>query len=724
MRKTIIALGLIAGLQAFGSPSASLKTERVQIDDFVVDLAPGCRACVIHIDEKGQTSEQIIDVPESAEMRRARERFVETADTKHTLSVKCQVDADGKYPSDVYVLNGPYIYWRMDGAESCDFNLPEGKYDIQVVYNDYLKSTVFFNGIELNEDKSVRVNANMADKIIGFKPLMPDGSTMVLPVDENPDMPYNTKSFLCDCSPMINESSQWVKIIVASIGGDTPWITTAMKSNFGEGTQTFWELVTSTTDYGYLSMCKVFDTSDAMNGEIYSNNPDYYTMVTPEFEHTPLYADLGMANPGRGMMSNLYRNDNSVFVGCGLTVYDVNKMTHYACNEPADFSTFYTMINIKDVDEYNQQGPKWGVEAPYLALNQEGIATYYCRHEDMTVFDHTGDGTKGGAPINFHFSYPFNPEYAMGSTWATAVVGAKPVTSGSTTFYDFATSAYYGNYMDNRKIDLMNNSYSATLNGEKVKFTSSITLSRWLSARAMDPTVTPGKVEITFTDKNIKVDDIKGKNTCTISYMEGTDDVIPPTLQRLMLRNTDGLPTIKFANPVEGRITLCGGDFHPSIVDFKRGEYTEQLIAYTYKPASVLVECAPKGSTEFTAIPMQIDESKYLPTFGDFWEGSLTGIENAAKGWYDMRITLTDEAGNTQTQLVSPAFYLESGDSGVKTAMAADNTLSVADGKIVSASGEEVSVYNMHGYRVANVSLEPGIYVAVTKSAKSKITVK
>ena len=49
----------------------------------------------------------------------------------------------------------------------------------------------------------------------------------------------------------------------------------------------------------------------------------------------------------------------------------------------------------------------------------------------------------------------------------------------------------------------------------------------------------------------------------------------------------------------------------------------------------------------------------FMPGFGYFYRGSLADVEaNSANGWYDLRITVSDAAGNYLTQTLSPAFAI------------------------------------------------------------------
>ena len=76
-----------------------------------------------------------------------------------------------------------------------------------------------------------------------------------------------------------------------------------------------------------------------------------------------------------------------------------------------------------------------------------------------------------------------------------------------------------------------------------------------------------------------------------------------------------------------------------------------------------------------------------MPYFGHFWKSSLKDVEGKSEnGWFKLRVTLTDAAGNSQEQTMWPAFYIK--DSlGVESAIAND------------ASAPEY--FNLQGMRLA-----------------------
>ncbi len=85
-----------------------------------------------------------------------------------------------------------------------------------------------------------------------------------------------------------------------------------------------------------------------------------------------------------------------------------------------------------------------------------------------------------------------------------------------------------------------------------------------------------------------------------------------------------------------------------------------------------------------------------MPCFGHFYRGSLAGVTGQAlKGWFDLKVKLTDAAGNWQEQVISPAFRIDQPYTGISD--------------INSENAHEVARYNLAGQRVDANS--PGVVI-------------
>lgn len=167
---------------------------------------------------------------------------------------------------------------------------------------------------------------------------------------------------------------------------------------------------------------------------------------------------------------------------------------------------------------------------------------------------------------------------------------------------------------------------------------------------------TSGNLEIKFENENTRIsEDIIGKNTATLILHRNQEDSEPPSLKHLQLRNTQGKVTDNFQSPEEGVIRLSAGDFKFISEGYKRGrvEYKEGNEISVYYSKNNQDDWIEISLTEF---PEYFDD--YL---GDYYEASLSNIpEPDQDTWYDLKIICVDDAGNSQEQLIKPAFKISS----------------------------------------------------------------
>ena len=91
------------------------------------------------------------------------------------------------------------------------------------------------------------------------------------------------------------------------------------------------------------------------------------------------------------------------------------------------------------------------------------------------------------------------------------------------------------------------------------------------------------------------------------------------------------------------------------------------------------------GTDEWNALEVSCNDEWSSANFGYFYEASMGQVtEHSPNGWYDLKVTLTDEAGNLQEQTISPAFKI--------------NTLS-GIGKMKSGDCIPVAYYTVDGIR-------------------------
>lgn len=211
---------------------------------------------------------------------------------------------------------------------------------------------------------------------------------------------------------------------------------------------------------------------------------------------------------------------------------------------------------------------------------------------------------------------------------------------------------------------------------------------------------TDSTYSLVFTNRNVKVDGLDGKNVTTLYINEKRQDHVPPTLQMLQFKDRNGNLTDCFNDPKEGVIEIAGGDF---VYHYVPEAYTGY---FTCTPIEAQVFYYPhENSSQKTQIAMEeVSSLFYMPGYGHFFRGELASVPvTLDKQWYDVEITLTDTAGNSQTQVISPAFSIAGGQSGLQPHAVVDEGISLCGDKLV-VRGDDVSsvvLYAIDGSKVA-----------------------
>ena len=208
-----------------------------------------------------------------------------------------------------------------------------------------------------------------------------------------------------------------------------------------------------------------------------------------------------------------------------------------------------------------------------------------------------------------------------------------------------------------------------------------------------------GIINATFTNNNVIVDGIEGKNVCELEFDQTKDDWTSPTLTQLRFVDADGHVTDRFADASDGKVELTGADFNYTLL-------STGLFGYNCKPVTMEVSYTPNGGDVWIELPVAENEDLYFyPAFGQLFEGALSAVnEVSANKWYDLKVRLADESGNWQEQIISPAFKLDNVNHNVAVPVLN------ADKGIAS-----VKYYNVAG--VAADAAYEGVNIVITKYA-------
>ncbi len=240
----------------------------------------------------------------------------------------------------------------------------------------------------------------------------------------------------------------------------------------------------------------------------------------------------------------------------------------------------------------------------------------------------------------------------------------------------------------------------------------------------MESQMETGKLVFDYANTNIKIDGLAGRNTAKVCIDNAVENFTMPLIQSVQFRDSNDCVTEKFAYASTGRLIITGGDFReikgdPNLVN----GFGEQPMWYDIEHCDITVEYAPYGSNDFMAIEMG-NEGEGVISFGYPYVGTLDSVDRCSEtGWFDIRIVMTDAAGNTQEQIISPAFRVDS-LTGIQAISVNGSNLRVLNSRVVSDDDMPVEVFTLSGQRVENVQLPAGLYVARSGKSVAKLMVK
>ncbi len=204
-----------------------------------------------------------------------------------------------------------------------------------------------------------------------------------------------------------------------------------------------------------------------------------------------------------------------------------------------------------------------------------------------------------------------------------------------------------------------------------------------------------GVIDATIDKEGIVVDEMEGSNKAQLHYTAGAEDQNPPTVTMLGFRAENGDITDRFATAAEGTLEFSAGDFNFSLTPNNYAAFDR------YAPESVEVSYSPYGEDNWNELAMEEVSENYWPTMGWFYTGSLASVTGEGlNGWFDLKIRLTDAAGNWQEQVISPAFRIDD--------LAYSSVVTITPDKV----GDN-AIYNLAGQRMRGglESLPHGIYI-------------
>lgn len=252
---------------------------------------------------------------------------------------------------------------------------------------------------------------------------------------------------------------------------------------------------------------------------------------------------------------------------------------------------------------------------------------------------------------------------------------------------------------------------------DKLKYEGPDALVNWMFAYK-DTDKAPMRAEL--ENGNFTVDGLKGGNSAVVTFdLTNTTDCYPPTVTMLRFADAEGTSANRFATAADATLHLTAVDVNCVIGE--EGEWgMRSSWGQLSRPSVMKVEIAPYGTEAFVGVAMTEKSDMFdRHGFGSYYTGSLAGLAaKGEKGWFDLRITLEDAAGNKQVQTVAAAVNIAS--------LATANGSEGIEGVEATAAPLSGPVYNLQGICVADAytpatlrTLPRGLYIVAGRKVRN-----
>lgn len=584
---------------------------------------------------------------------------------EQNITINLNLDYDPEIynaPWVIFIYNeeGFLDFAFYEGSNTISMDLPPGKYDFFTEFRHVSNRTVIVIKEEQILDQST---------VLDFKPAESTNLIKLRTLDQNGE-PLNPGVYYTDTNTytqFIFERNFTFRYSDKLLLGNLSYVTDYPI----EGYEPFWDFfINDVSDrYAAHNSCIgnkfkdgeyfiVFDkiTNFTESQEI-SNNPNELIYHEEKFRPSLLGQN---ANKYYGFATELTLPNNRLIGGWQIIntpLIDTEKPLKAYINQYKNNMEYGVMFYPLLVDHLVIIDPYYGpepftIKSTSVFADTEGNLQYGSANLNNSglilgnKYYYDADGFVLGLPHHpkFSFSQYENPEILIGNSVPITVSGA---------FFTSDTSNnsllinYKGQYNEIRESDIFATNVTLNQNGTQV-----------LNGNYMDfinqNLPEQGQIEIIFKNNNTSIDGLIGKNTTTISYNAAQGNE-PPTLQMLQFRNSDNVVTSKFSSSDSPIVRIAAGDFDYTIND---GDWSGQ---FNYVSGNnVEFYYSPYNQNDWTELELtEYPEHFQMPAFGNYYEASLSSIENIQENvWYDVRVICTDAAGNKQEQIISPAFKI------------------------------------------------------------------
>lgn len=603
--------------------------------------------------------------------------------------VSYEISADGYQPSYLKFISADgeeYGAWWFGYEEAYGMEkameVPAGVYDVYASFSSRTEEVAIIKEqLNITQDTSIVFDTNEATHEITFSFTDKDGNDFILdktrPIDEEP----------------------WSEVVAEGNTSKSMYTTYIILKNYG-ALMTFGVMASYEPESNPIPPCKIKTTphSDRIteavsrvdlckDGNIYanalvntdatvtelSNIPENYQLISESIERSlsgkesglPQYAALETYD----MIENQYKSGYSAVSN---TVLPADAPVRVYVNSPKPTSDFYMLFKPGILDDvktvhhvqtydygdgqtYTQEWDET-VESKvtgvpeyvsndgstiYLSIGMQGRnllsqtdeldkENYFFPGYDAFSFDNTQKGIKFGesAPVFVLPAFNYYNEWQQLKFTSWTPVEYKGILGGT-----------YGSTNVNATIEY----------NDEVICDNFLTIDGDLQSWQNGSHDENGKWKAQYEYIGL-VDGMASSNKTKIQVDQSLDDWTAPTLTMLNLVDASGLITNRFENSHDAILQFSAGDFN-----------TQPDFSFDCKQANITVEYTPYGQTSWSTLNSVMEAGIGCNSIMGYLYTAGLGEVNVASAnhWYDLRITLVDENGNCQQQVISPAFRLE-----------------------------------------------------------------
>ena len=624
-----------------------------------------------------------------------------------TVTVTCNIVGDenkfGPYYGDKVTLlnsdmNEDFFTSEPGSHQVVCADVPIGTYDIVVNQLTYQMAQYFAiqEQVNITSDTTIVLNLDEATNRVEANMLKPDGTLCTLPlIDMSTHVTIeegNTKNMNLTFIIASIEANDWIAAYMSSWGASFTEL--AIPNGFYiNNVSDRIKIILSCVAYDDTADYIMLQTKDGVDGDFaFLNDPADYVLYQEQFQPTPAF------NLEDGAGTTWFET---------LVTYNGTRVAGVSGNRsrlaPNGLTSFFFVVPEREDNSAKMLFyPGFGDKPNMPTVGQAAVIS-----KNGVEYVNSGHDIAGNHAFHVPedpnadiIDYPGNPHFSFTDQQKALAYGTGcPINAvmAQNSYqewlggkYSSLMFVYLGRYGEVRASDEASATLKITYNQDSVICTDATAMMMDMYNFAMEHK--EGQIDVDMVNANVEVDGLPGKNHTHVFYDWAQEDWTAPTLQMLWLRDNDGIIIDRFASGDEGVLEFAGGDFNFHQAD---------RFWFDCQPQTVEVSYSPYDADTWEAFTVEeVPENFFMPGFGYFYRGELSQVEgNGEKGWFDLKIKLTDQSGNWQEQVISPAFRIDDHAYSSVANVGKDNAHEVAryslDGKRVDANHRGVTIIKM-----------------------------